>query len=201
LFDFSNYQARPGRLSDLDIAYLCVGENPMISPFSIKQLGKPSHGLSSSGYDLRLGKRFLRESAIYRPVEPLCAEDQDSVWHECFAEDFIEILPGECILTETVEYIDMPSDIVAFILGKSTYARNCIHVNATPVEPQWKGIITLEINNMSLKNSVYLYVGQGIAQMCFERIANPPIRGYDERESGGGYQDQRKVTTSAGVSC
>jgi len=46
-------------LSDPEIAEFCQGDPPMISPFFSYQDGKPSFGLSSFGYDIRLGKRFL----------------------------------------------------------------------------------------------------------------------------------------------
>jgi len=46
-------------LSDREIPELCQGERPMISPVVPRQEGGPSYGLSSFGYDIRLGRRFL----------------------------------------------------------------------------------------------------------------------------------------------
>jgi len=195
------YIAKPGRLSDRDITYLCVGENPMISPFSAKQAGKPSFGLSSSGYDFRLGAIYYRQKEYtgeyYRTIDPLSKEDQSFAWERYEAENNeIIIYAGECILTETMETINMPDDVVSTVLGKSTYARNNIIVNATPLESGWRGIVTLELHNCSNEFPVKLRVGQGIAQAIFDRMANPPARTYSNREVDGKYQDQVGVTTS-----
>ena len=46
-------------LSDKEIRELCEREVPMISPFVPRQEGKPSYGLGSFGYDIRLGRKFL----------------------------------------------------------------------------------------------------------------------------------------------
>ena len=193
------YIAKPGRLSDRDITYLCVGDNPMISPFSAKQAGKPSFGLSSCGYDLRLGKTYYVQNEDFGNVivDPLSKQDQYNVWtkRESIGDEII-IGPGECLLTETIEEINMPDDVVAVVLGKSTMARNNILLNTTPLEPGWKGIVTLEIHNTSHVNSVKLRVGQGIAQALFERMANPPTRTYSNRETSATYQNQTGVTTS-----
>ena len=190
-----------GRLSDIDIKELCVGDRPMISPFSETQQGKPSFGLSSCGYDFKLGKNYYiqNEEAGNIIVDPLSREDQELAWIKMEVLGYEIILePGECILTETEEWIDMPDDVVAIILGKSTLARNNVLINATPLEPGWKGIVTLEIHNTSNVNSVRLHVGQGIAQCLFERMANPPARTYSNRETPATYQDQLGAALSRG---
>jgi len=197
----NEYTVKSGHLSDVDIAFLCKGENPMISPFSETQQGKPSYGLSTSGFDFRLGGTFYRQKEYtgeyYRVIDPLSEEDQSFSWVKEEAKDGeIIIYPGECLLTETMETINMPDDVVATVLGKSTYARNNIIVNATPLESGWRGIVTLELHNCSNEFPVKLRVGQGIAQAIFNRMANPPARTYSNRESGGVYQDQKGATTS-----
>ena len=196
-----NYKPQAGRLSDVDITWLCFGDKPMIAPFAAKQAGKPSYGLSSAGYDFRLGNTYYiqKDGCFVRVIDPLSKADQEFSWIKKEAEnDEIVIYPGECILTETMETIDMPDDVVAMVLGKSTYARNNIIVNATPLEPGWRGIVTLELHNCSDEFSVKLRVGQGIAQVVFDRMANPPKRTYSNRETSATYQDQLGVTLSRG---
>jgi len=196
-----NYKPQAGRLSDVDIAWLCHCDKPMIDQFIEIQAGKPSYGLSSSGYDFRLGKTYYiqKDGCFVRVIDPLSKADQEFSWIKKEAEnDEIVIYPGECILTETMETIDMPDDVVAMVLGKSTYARNNIIVNATPLEPGWRGIVTLELHNCSDEFSVKLRVGQGIAQVVFDRMANPPKRIYSNRETSATYQDQLGVTLSRG---
>jgi len=199
MIDNGEYKVKPGHLSDIDIAFLCKGENPMISPFYETQQGKPSFGLSTSGFDFRLGETYYeqREGRGGRVIDPLSESDQKFSWIKRVAKNGeIIIYPGECLLTETMETINMPDDVVATVLGKSTYARNNIIVNATPLESGWRGIVTLELHNCSNEFPVKLRVGQGIAQAIFNRMANPPARTYSNRESGGVYQNQKGATTS-----
>jgi len=197
-----------GRLSDIDIKELCVGDKPMISPFLDVQKGKPSAGLSSCGYDFRLGAKYYRQTdhimyldsgEEFWEIDPLNKEHQEASWEACEAEgEFIIIGPLECLLTETMEKINMPNDVVAEVLGKSTYARNNIIVNSTPLEPEWRGIVTLELHNSSPIYPVKLRVGQGIAQAIFSRMANPPARTYSNRETPATYQDQLGAALSRG---
>jgi len=195
-----DYKKCPGRLSDKDITFLCIGDNPMISPFVGEQKGKPSFGLSSAGVDFRLGYKYLAQipSAEFGfALDPLNCEHQELQWEEREAVDGIIIIPPlGCILTETVERVDMPDDVVAIVLGKSTYARSGLLVNATPIENGFRGIITLELYNCNRTYSIVLRAGQGIAQMIFDRMANKPARGYDTREVSATYQDQSGVTPS-----
>ena len=51
-------------------------------------------------------------------------------------------------------------------LGKSTYARCGIIVNATPLEPEWEGHVTLEFSNTTTLPAK-IYAGEGVAQMLF----------------------------------
>ena len=194
-----NYKPQPGRLSDKDITWLCMGSNPMISPFVAKQSGKPSFGLSSAGYDFRLGEFYYEQLAPITDfvVDPLSEIDQIATWVRRQAKDGkIIIPPSGCLLTETIETMNMPDDVVATVLGKSTMARNNIILNTTPLEPGWRGVVTLEIHNCSSLYSVVLRVGHGIAQCLFDRMANPPARTYSNRETSATYQDQTGVTFS-----
>lgn len=195
-----SYVVKPGRLSDKDIYALCTGDSPMISPFVGEQKGKPSYGLSSAGVDFRLGPKYLAQIPATEfgfALDPLDGEHQELQWEEREAEDGIIVIPPlGCLLTETVERVDMPDDVVAIVLGKSTYARSGLLVNATPIENGFRGVITLELYNCNSTYSIVLRVGQGIAQMVFDKTANKPARGYDTREIPATYQHQQGVTPS-----
>lgn len=134
-----NYKMMPGRLSDKDITYLCMGDKPMISPFLTKQVGKPSAGLSSAGYDFKLSEEYMVQSN-YGKCEEGCVIDplapSTNKWESRIAKGGeIVIGPGECILASTMEHVDIPHDIQATVLGKSTMARNNVLLNTTPLEP------------------------------------------------------------------
>jgi len=178
-------------LSDQEIAALCRGDQPMLSPFSTTQEGKPSWGLGSFGYDLRLGKKFLVPlggvNAVLDPVD-----FPRTHFREVDAEHLFELAPNSQVLAESVERFHMPPDVMGVAWGKSSYARCGLLVNVTPLEPSWVGVLTLELANLS-PLPIRMHVGQGIAQVVFFRGTRPG-RTYAEKESGGGYQDQPGVS-------
>ena len=56
--------------------------------------------------------------------------------------------------------------MIGVCVGKSTYARIGIIVNVTPLEPEWRGKVTIEISNTT-PLPAKVYAGEGIAQVLF----------------------------------
>jgi len=89
-----------------------------------------------------------------------------------------------------VEYYKMPPDVLAIVLGKSTYARSGIIVNVTPLEPGWEGHVTIEISNAT-PLPAKVYANEGIAQVVFLQGESPDVSYADK---AGKYQKQRGIT-------
>ena len=66
-----------------------------------------------------------------------------------------------------------------------------IIVNVTPLEPQWKGKITLEISNTT-PLPAKIYANEGIAQIIFLRAEAVCKVSYADKK--GKYQDQTGLT-------
>ncbi len=180
-----------GILSDQEIVDLCRGVRPMLDPFVPRQEGKPSYGLGSYGYDLRLGSRML--VPVVEPgrvLDPLRSPREH--FRTIEAESAFELAPNAQVLAESVERFEMPDDVCGVCWGKSSYARCGLLVNVTPLEPGWRGVLTIDLANVS-PLPIRLHVGQGIAQVVFFR-GRRPRRTYAEKEAGGGYQDQGGAT-------
>jgi deoxycytidine triphosphate deaminase len=73
----------------------------------------------------------------------------------------------------------------------STYARIGIIVNVTPLEPEWRGRVTIEISNTT-PLPAKVYAGEGIAQVLFLRADAPCRTSYADKK--GKYQDQPGLT-------
>ena len=88
-------------------------------------------------------------------------------------EPFV-IHPGEFCLGRTLEYVELPDDIVARIEGKSSLGRLGLIVHATAgfCDPGWKGTLTLELNNLT-RVPIKLYPGLPIAQLSFMTLDAP----------------------------
>ena len=172
-----------------DLAIQARAEKGMIPPFVPHQVtsndrGKVvSFGLTSFGYDIRLGSTFVEYQLNHAPNDP---KDPSAFRIATFITDQYVIKPGAFVLTHSAEYFNIPADIVGVCVGKSTYARLGIHVLVTPLEPGWRGYLTLEIANLS-NVAVKLYAGEGIAQIQFHE-GDAPLVTYGDR--GGKYQDQ-----------
>ncbi len=178
-------------LNDKQIAELCSGDKPMLKPFEKKQCGRPSYGLGSFGYDIRLGKQFLvHKFGVNTILDPKSFPDDLYTVYE--TDRHFDIAPHANVLAESMEYFDMPDDVTGLAFGKSTYARCGLLCNLTPVESGWKGRLTLELANLS-PLPIRLHVGEGIAQVVFFR-GERPKRTYYEKEAGGMYQHQAGVS-------
>lgn len=224
--------------SDRWIKSMCVNDDesakrrPMIQPFvsesiSVSQHNPeqkiPSYGLSSYGYDVRLGRNFkvftssvfdddkyydicrLNKSTGHYHIEryvPTVNHDgpidvlsfSDQDTEEFSDVDSITIPPGGFVLGHTVERIIVPPDVSVVCMGKSTIARCGILVIVTPLEAGWEGYTTLEIANLTPRH-VRLHSGIGITQMQFFQGKERCMTSYADR--GGKYQNQEQTPITA----
>jgi dCTP deaminase len=190
--------------SDKWIRRMCAEHN-MISPYEerlVREIAGRriiSAGVSSYGYDMRLAKdgfhvfspikgleidpkNFDNSSLIDSPLRT--AEDGSQYWL---------LPPLSYALGVTVETFDIPRDVIGICFGKSTYARSGLIVNATPLEPSWRGRLVLEISN-SANLPVRIYAEEGIAQVIFLQGDELCETAYDDRK--GKYQDQKGLVTA-----
>ena len=162
-----------------------------IEPFAdaAPRPGTISYGLTSYGYDVRVGRHFKVLTNVYGAVV-----DPKNFSPAAFIDieaDSCIIPPNSFALAETVEHFEIPRDILAICLGKSTYARCGIIVNITPLEPEWRGKITIEISNTT-PLPAKIYAGEGIAQILFFRGDAVCQISYGDKR--GKYQDQKGLT-------
>jgi hypothetical protein len=77
------------------------------------------------------------------------------------------------------------------VVHNSTYARCGIIVNVTPFEPEWEGIVTLEVSNTT-PLPAKIYAGEGIAQVLFFESDEMCETSYADKK--GKYQAQQTLT-------
>jgi dCTP deaminase len=166
-------------------------EHQMIEPFVDNQVrsGVISFGVSSYGYDVRVGDEFKVFTNVYNTVvDPKNFDPKSFV---DIRADVCIIPPNSFALASTIEYFRIPRDILTVCLGKSTYARCGIIVNVTPFEPEWEGHVTIEISNTT-PLPAKIYANEGIAQVLFFQGDEPCEVSYKDKK--GKYQAQRGVT-------
>jgi dCTP deaminase len=166
-------------------------ERRMIEPFSDRQVreGVISYGVSSYGYDVRIARDFKIFTNINSTiVDP---KNFDSRSFVDFEGDVCVIPPNSFALARTVEYFRIPRNVIVIALGKSTYARCGIILNVTPLEPEWEGIVTLEVSNTT-PLPAKIYADEGIAQMLFFESDEECEVSYADKK--GKYQGQKALT-------
>ncbi len=195
------------------MAVLCdtqIRELIGIEPFAEgeRRAGRISYGVSSYGYDVRVGTRFK----IFTPtprgggmaiVDPKAFSDDFMVEVDLERASppqasslkpqaqFVIIPPNSFALCETVEEFDIPRDVLVLCVGKSTYARCGLIVNVTPLEPEWRGKVTLEISNTT-PLPAKVYANEGIAQLVFLKADRVCAVSYADKK--GKYQNQAGLT-------
>jgi dCTP deaminase len=185
------------------MAVLCdtqIRELIGIEPFeeNTKRPGKVSYGVSSYGYDVRVGSLFKIFTNVSRTggqsvVDPKNFSDDLFVTVDTrnTGKDHVIIPPNSFALCETVEVFTIPRNVLAICVGKSTYARCGIIVNVTPLEPEWRGKVTIEISNTT-PLPAKIYANEGIAQMIFIKADRTCAVSYADK--AGKYQDQSGLT-------
>jgi dCTP deaminase len=190
-------------LSDSQIAHCAT--RGMITPFSPELVRTTesghralSYGLSSYGYDIRLSdKEFytftpLRAAntehhAIIDPKDFNPAHLTRAPLHHDPERGSYFVMPALSYgLGVALEKLNLPEDITALFIGKSSYARCGLIANLTPGEAGWRGHLTLEFSN-SASCPCRVYANEGIVQALFFR-GEPCNTSYQTR--AGKYQDQ-----------
>ncbi|HCH35205.1 MAG TPA: dCTP deaminase, partial [Dehalococcoidia bacterium] len=112
-------------------------------------------------------------------------------------DDPFMLHPGEFVLGSTLEHVEVPSDLVARLEGKSSLGRIglLIHSTAGYVDPGWKGHLTLELSNVS-NFPITLYHRMKIGQISFLKLTTPADVLYGSAELGSKYQGQQDPTPS-----
>ncbi len=141
-----------------------------------------------SSLDLRLGFQIAR----YKVKDFLDVKRQN--WEteiEEITEEGFFIQPKEFILATTLEYIELPSNLTAFVEGRSSLGRLGLFIeNAGWVDAGFKGQLTLELFNAN-SYPIKLYPGMKICQLVFAKLDTNPEKPYN-----GKYQGQRGVVPS-----
>lgn len=179
-------------LSDRDIRAELASGRVVIDPYDERDL-------QPSSVDLHLDRGFrVFRNNRYPYIDPRTAQpDLTELLHIADDEPFI-LHPGEFVLGQTLEWVELPDDLVSRLEGKSSLGRLglLIHSTAGYVDPGFRGKLTLELSNVA-NLPIALYYGMRIGQISFFRMSSPVERPYGSPELGSKYQGQSEPTASA----
>lgn len=132
--------------------------------------------MGAASIDVRLGKQFLvfrdHVAGVFSPAED--SRQMLAKYQEEIVVPFghgITLHPGKLIIGSTLEYVSVPGDLECQVEGRSSLARlGLIIATATTVEPNFKGVITLELSNTGTI-PIELFPGLKIAQLLFHQTS------------------------------
>lgn len=167
-------------LSDTYIKKYLKEKSLIIEPLDEKQIQPAS-------VDLRLGTHYLKldENSFSEMTMT------DEINYIPFESDEIIIPSHSFLLATTKEYIELPSNLTAFVEGRSSIGRMGLFIqNAGWVDPGFKGELTLELFNAN-RLPIKLSSGRRICQLVFAQMVGDPERIYN-----GKYQGQTNAVGS-----
>ncbi|MEM1919042.1 MAG: dCTP deaminase [Desulfurococcaceae archaeon] len=145
--------------------------------------------IRENGVDLRFGYQFCRFSKKSDTVIDSRKDPLDMILEctEVSEDEGFVINPLEHVLATTLEWIELPHDLVGLVNLRSTFARLSLYIPPTVVDSGFKGQLTIEVIGGSVPLKVY--PGQRFLHVIFARTSSPVYKPYT-----GKYQEQRGVT-------
>ena len=137
--------------------------------------------LGGNSLDVRLGTRFIthRRANISNmdPNDDQLERRRVAIEEESYVPlgDYFVLHPRQFAISGTIEYIGLPSDITAQVIGKSSWGRlGLVIATAAGIHAWYRGIITLELANVG-EVPILLYPGRTIAQLFFHTTSPQPL--------------------------
>ncbi len=147
---------------------------PLVEGLSPSQIEK----IEGTTVDLRVG-------AFYKPVSgaKLHTDSRVTPVIECVADldrgdQFFSIRPGDYLLAQTIETVNLPASLFASLSERTTMFRSGLYIASTFISPNYQGKLTCAVKNLS-EYPVEIELGFRILVCAFFEIAGKavPYRG------------------------
>ncbi len=134
-----------------------------------------------SGVDLRVKCVYRLRDGGFLGTEGRKTPDVENVSDR--PGDKVRLEPNEFVLVETVEKVNMPKDVMAIILPRSSLFRCGVSLHTAVVDPGFQGTLTFGMKNLS-EFTFEIEIGSKIGQIVFETVKGN-VRLYDGKYQGG----------------
>ena len=184
-------------LSDVDIKKALDANHLVVKP-PYRDEEHRNLRIQPVSIDLTLGKklRVFRENR-YPYIE--LREEQPDMTEELDVDEAIPFYlhPNAFALGITEEFLELPSDLMGRLDGKSSLGRLGLLVHSTAgfIDPGFKGRIVLEFSNIS-PLPITLYAAMPFAQISFYQLTSRVERPYGHGKRESKYQNQDGPTPS-----
>ncbi len=167
-------------LSDLTLREMIKSGELGITPLT-------EESIQPASIDCRLGNHFL----VVEDRQMQTIDLNTEIIYREIEGDSITIPPHSFLLATTLETVNLPDNLTAFVEGRSSIGRIGLFIqNAGWVDPGFEGQITLELYNAN-SLPIRLEAGRRICQLVFCRMDQATLSPYR-----GKYQGQKRATGS-----
>jgi len=143
-----------------------VKKNKLVENLSERELTNPE----GTGFDLRLGEVFKISGKAFLGETHRQTPDITSVkvWDEKKPSS-IKIKPGDFYLVKTIEKINLPLDLSAVIIPRTTTFRSGLFIRTGPIQPGYSGELTFGLKNEG-PVTVEIEMGARFMHLIFHEI-------------------------------
>lgn len=121
--------------------------------------------ITNAGLDLSLGGEYC---VIVAEEVDVSRRVNSAMVYECHKGDKILIPSRSRVLAHTMEYIEMPDDVIGLVGIRSSFARLGLAVPFTIVDPGFQGELTIEIVGSTA--DVLVPVGEPFVHLVLARV-------------------------------
>lgn len=153
-------------LSDYDLKNAIRSKRIIIRPFLPETLRE-------NGIDFRLSNEIAHHQNLGRNfiLDPDNANHIKGSYKLTRSAGKLLMGPGEQVLLSTLEYVEVPDDLMGFVELRSTWARHGFSIPPTIIDAGFKGTITLEVINHA-PYAIMMSPGQRFAHVIFMKTNN-----------------------------
>lgn len=121
-------------------------------------------------------------------IAPYSTESQQPASYDLRAAEDYLIKKGECTLVASLERVELPADVAATLMCRSSFGRQGVLIGGGFVDPGFRGQLTLCLVNQGPAD-VPLSAGVRVVQIIMHEVKT------GGREYGGRYQDSNGAVT------
>lgn len=143
-----------------------VKKKKLVEGLSERELINPE----GAGFDLRLGEVFKISGTALLGEKHRKTPDIKSVKiYNSKKPSSIKIKPGDFFLVKTIEKINLPVDLSAIILPRTTTFRSGLFIRTGPIQPGYSGELTFGLKNEG-PVTVEIEMGARFVHVIFHEI-------------------------------
>ena len=143
-----------------------VKKKKLVEGLSERELINPE----GTGFDLRLGEVFkISGEAFLGETHRKTPDIKSIITFEEGKKKSIKIKPGDFFLVKTIEKINLPIDLSAVILPRTTTFRSGLFLRTGPIQPGYQGELTFGLKNEG-PITVEIEMGARFVHVIFHEI-------------------------------